>query len=81
MSKKAWLLTYEVNDYNQHGEYFLAIFDTKPDHQRLANALRGASGMPTDIMAGIAFLEHVLKGGGRKGDEQTWYNLEEVPFS
>lgn len=78
MAKKAWALTYEVNDYNQEGGYFMAVFEQKPNHQKLAEALRGATGMPDDIMGGIAFLEHLLKGGGRQGIEDTWYNLEEV---
>jgi hypothetical protein len=78
MARKVWVLTYEVNDYDQHGEYFLAAFESKPDYQKLATALRGQPGMPTDIMSGIAFLDHVLKGGGRKKDEGMWYNLEEV---
>lgn len=78
MTRKIWVLTYEVNDYDQHGEYFLTAFESKPDYQKLATALRGKHGMPDDIMGGIAFLDHILKGGGRKKDEQTWYNLEEV---
>jgi len=76
-NKKIWVLTYEVNEYNQYGEYFIAAFDGKPNHQRLANALINAKEMPSDIMAGIAFLEHLLKGGGRQDNEDTWYNLDE----
>jgi hypothetical protein len=76
--RTVWILTYEVNDYNQEGEYFLAAFDKKPDHQKLAEALRGASGVPNDIMSALALLEHILKGGGRRGDENHWYGLEEV---
>lgn len=81
MSKKVWVLTYEINDYNQEGEYFLAAFDGKPTHKRLAEALTGARAMPGDIMDGIAFLEHLLAGGGRRGVEDTWYNLSEVVLS
>ena len=79
MAKRTvWILTYEVNNYDQEGEYFLAAFDKKPDHQKLAESLRGASGVPSDIMSALALLEHILKGGGRRGDEQRWYSLEEV---
>lgn len=27
---EVWVLTEEVNDYNQYGEYFLAVFKEKP---------------------------------------------------
>lgn len=27
---KVWVLTSEVNDYDQHGDYFLAVFKNKP---------------------------------------------------
>jgi len=27
---KVWVLTEEVNDYNQHGNYFLAVFKHEP---------------------------------------------------
>lgn len=78
--RKVWVLTFEVNDHDQHGEYFMAAFENKPDHERLARALQGAGEMPKDIMAGLAFLEHLLKGGGRRNDEHIWYNLREEPL-
>lgn len=34
---KIWILTSEHNDYNQHGEYFLAAFHTKPSITELAS--------------------------------------------
>lgn len=30
VSNTVWVLTYESNDYNQHGEYFEAVFGFKP---------------------------------------------------
>lgn len=79
MSKpKVWVLTFETNDYDQRGAYFVAVFGKKPTHEQLADALKGGSEFPTDIMGAIAFLERLLAGGGRKGAEHSWYNLEEV---
>lgn len=25
-----WILTFSMNDYNQHGNYFVDVYDTKP---------------------------------------------------
>jgi hypothetical protein len=64
--KGLWILTREVNDYNQHGSYFVAAFRNKPD--------------PTDlIIAGVGPREvlHVLEGGGRIGTEDEWFILTE----
>jgi len=62
-----WILTYYVNDYNQYGEYFLAVFPSKPTFNQLADL-----GVPR-----IAHVRHVLKGGGRMGTENKWYLLRE----
>ena len=65
-----YVLTFEVNDYDQHGEYFLAAFKGKPTIEIL-------SGVPT-LNYDVPSLEHLLKGGGRRGHEHVWYNLVEV---
>ena len=63
----AWVLTFECNDYDQHGEYFEAVFKNKPSVQQL-------------IDQGVAEseVELTLQGGGRREDEGLWYNLKEV---
>lgn len=33
--KTVWVLTYEANDYNQHGEYLFAVFLEKPTVEEL----------------------------------------------
>lgn len=76
--KKVWILTFEVNEYDQQGEYFIAAFLAKPDTMKIAKALTGRSEMPKDIMEAIALIEHILKGGGRQKTESIWYNLIEV---
>ena len=77
-----WVLTEEYNDYDQHGAYFLAVFQTKPSIKELADwfSVHEGMGFP-NIMAGISFLEHLLKGGGRREYEDNWYNLEFVEFA
>ncbi len=64
--KSAWILTKEINEYYQDGEYFVAVFAEKPERQVLT-----AAGVPTDR------LRHVLKGGGRVGTEDEWFHLRE----
>jgi hypothetical protein len=79
--KTVWVLTYETNDYDQHGEYFKAVFAEKPAIGKLADTMRGCGGLPDhDVMGAVAFLEHLLAGGGRRGEEHTWYNLSEEPL-
>lgn len=63
---KIWILTEEYNDYDQHGEYFLAVFKEKPNHSKLTSY-----GVPQDK------LRHVLNGGGRKDSEYQWFFLRE----
>lgn len=63
-----WVLTREINEYNQDGEYFVAVFTNRPHHSLLTK-----HGVPQDR------LHHVgMKGGGRIGDEDEWFLLREV---
>lgn len=66
MSKKVWILTEEHNQYDQYGEYFLAVFAEKPTSEKLKKH-------------GVheSEIEHVLNGGGRKKYEDQWYYLRE----
>ena len=62
-----WILTREVNDYDQEGEYFLAAFHgEKPS----VESLRGV-GVPRKACA------HVRRKGGRVKDENEWFFLRE----
>lgn len=76
--KKIWVLTQSHNDYNQHGEYFVAVFGSKPDIKRLAEAMQMQNVSASSIMEAIALLSHIIEGGGRRGTEDVWYQLEEV---
>ena len=63
---KVWILTEEYNEYDQHGEYFLAVFAEKPTAEKL-------------IKIGVheSEVEHVLSGGCRIKNEHQWYHLKE----
>ena len=66
-SLKVWVLTEEYNAYDQYGEYFCEVFASKPSAQQL---------MTLEVPQHR--LRHVLNGGGRKGDEDHWFNLKEI---
>lgn len=62
-----WILTDEHNDYDQYGEYFRAVFASKPSASQLMDC-----GVPQTS------LRWVLDGGGRKKTENHWFYLREV---
>ncbi|MEY2655333.1 MAG: hypothetical protein RLZZ524_2361 [Pseudomonadota bacterium] len=59
-----YVLTKESNEYNQEGEYFVAVFAGPPHHTQLR-----AAGVPQHR------LRHVLSGGGRVDNEYEWFHL------
>ena len=65
--KSVWILTREINQYDQDGEYFVAVFGEKPHHTELTD-----KGVPQNR------LRHVLNGGGRVLPEYEWFHLREV---
>jgi hypothetical protein len=62
-----WILTTEYNQYDQYGEYYVKTFARKPNKESL-------------LSLGVTecYIEHVLSGGGRKGDEDQWFHLREI---
>lgn len=63
---KVWVLTKEVNDYCQYGEYFVAIFQNKPTESQLVSF-----GVESYLV------QHVLSGRDRLNHEDIWYKLSE----
>lgn len=61
-----YVLTREINQYDQDGEYFVAFFDGLPHHTQLTKF-----GVPQNR------LKHVQKGGGRVEYEDEWFYLKE----
>lgn len=64
MNNYVWVLLESYNDYDQHGDYFLAVFKDKPTKDQL---------LEYGVSQGEA--DHVLRGGGRIGYENSWYYL------
>jgi hypothetical protein len=65
-----WILTVEYNEYDQYGEYFVAVFKDKPTAQMLMDW-----GVPQHRLRGV------LDGKGRADSEDKWFILKEVPFN
>ena len=63
--EEIWVLTSEYNDYDQHGEYFEAIFIGKPTAKQIQK----------HCLVGEKDAAHILAGGGRVKYEDQWYNL------
>jgi len=63
-----WVITAEINDYNQEGEYFVGVYKNKPTFQQLKELLN-----EDNVTVG-----KLTRGGGRQSTENVWYNLKEV---
>lgn len=72
-----YVLTSEVNDYNQHGEYFETVFKDKPTLQELSQ-LMFLKNLEELDQHGVLLIVHIFNGGGRQDSENFWYNLHEV---
>lgn len=71
--KTVWMLTEEYNDYDQYGEYFLDVFETKPSREQLAEVI--------NILPNSEEMTRLLEGGGRSYRyEHQWYFLREIPL-
>lgn len=78
---KVWVLTREENDYDQHGDYFVAVFKKFPTLLAIWEALDSEenSGARTGISTNdVELFSHIQKGGGRRYPEETWYHLREI---
>lgn len=66
-----WVITREINEYNQEGEYFVAVFKDKPTKEELIKLL------PNEPEK---YVDHLLTGGDRLDKEDEWYNLYEIKY-
>jgi len=64
-----WILTKEINEYNQEGEYFVSCYSKKPTFAQLKNTLP---------LLDHEEIHHILdNGGGRINNNPAWYFLFE----
>ena len=77
-----WVLTTEHNEYDQHGEYFCAVWPEKPTVEQLAehSQYNTSASVSGGVMGALSFLLHLKNGGGRRRTEQQWYHLKFVEF-
>ena len=73
-SRYGYILTSEINEYNQEGEYFIAYFRQPPTPQTLWAVLKQNGEKDKSL------IQHLLySGGGRrkpfKPTNETWYYL------
>ena len=64
-----WIVTRDINEYEQDGDYFVAAYHDKPSFKALKELLPGE----TDVNVG-----KLTRGGGRQAWEYQWYNLIEI---
>ena len=74
---KVWVLTREINEYEQDGEYFVAVFKNKPTAIQL-KAYISKNRMHNQLHSLEDVLENLLlTGGGRLSYEDEWFFLRE----
>ncbi len=67
-----WILTREINEYNQDGAYFVFAFQNKPTIQELKDVLK---------IENDTTIEWIMQGGGRQCLEDEWYYLFEMDYT
>lgn len=75
MSNTIWIVTKEVNDYNQYGEYFVAAFKSKPTKEKLSQIPNVF--ISEDNIKGMLSEKELPESFECQGDER--FILEEVP--
>jgi hypothetical protein len=78
MKNTIWVLTREINEYNQDGEYFVCVFKEKPSIDKFREVINEAK-------HGYAIISeqkilHYYENKGRLGMEDEWFYLEEKEF-
>lgn len=65
---KIWIITRCDNAYDQYGDYFTSAFDHEPTLPEIQSFL----GCDEE------YAKHLLKGGGRIRNENSWYFLTKM---
>jgi hypothetical protein len=64
---RIYILTREINAYDQDGEYYVTAFKTSPSITQLRKYMGNISNEIYDHM--------IINGGGRLKTEHEWFNL------
>ena len=72
MNNKLWVLTTEYNDYDQHGEYFLAVWPKKPSPEWVQRVVE----QERRLREGE--LDFIMSGGGPGQWGHQWFRLIQV---
>ena len=76
-----WVLTREHNEYDQMGEYFVAVFQEKPTFQQLEPPVaEWACTLPDSPKIDHVVGNLIRTGGDRIKTENTWFHLKEIAF-
>jgi hypothetical protein len=68
--KKIFVLTRAINQYDQEGDYLVAVFKKLPTEHELINL----------IGCNKEYARHILNTGGRKDNEYEWFYLTPLDF-
>lgn len=63
-----WVITRAINQYDQDGEYFVAVYDKLPSTKQIMSIVR----------CNEKYAQHILSGGGRIGVEPEWHYLTQL---
>lgn len=63
-----WVLSREINEYNQDGEYFVTVFTYHPTVKQVQDVLK----------CDEKLANHICEEGGRIDTEYEWYHLRKV---
>lgn len=72
-----WVLTRALDHYGQEGEYFVAVYKYRPTYGQLMTVFEEIDGEHSfSRRNNREFLEHLLRGGGRRNNEYEWFILK-----
>lgn len=77
-----WIITCDVNDYNQHGEYFITCFKKKPSFEEFVKVYLKAEGLRENYYEECDGIERVKSFYNNEcydyGISNTIYHLREI---
>ena len=76
-----YILSFQRSDWDQSAERFVIAFNGKPTVDEIKKTI--APRFETDEYFNHPenqekLINHILSGGGRRGNEEVWYNLREM---